>query len=64
MGPFVCVVNVFPNALFVTTSIRNCIHNTTFSLQLANGTNKLGCYITPGWKGLPGTNILHYTAYP
>jgi len=29
------------------------IQNTLFSSQLTNGSCKLECYITPGWKGLP-----------
>jgi len=34
------------------------IHNTPFSLQLTNGSNKIEFYITLGWKGLPETNKL------
>jgi hypothetical protein len=30
------------------------------SLQLTNGPNKLECYITLKWKGLPVTNTLAY----
>jgi len=39
--------------------IWNCIYNTSFS-QLMNRTNKLKCYITVIWKGLPGTNTRIY----
>ncbi len=28
-----------------------------------NGPNKLDCYITVDWKGLPETNTLPYLAY-
>ncbi len=28
-----------------------------------NGPNKLECYITLGWTGLPGTNTLAYWAH-
>ncbi len=28
-----------------------------------NGPNKLGWYITLGWKGFPGTNTLAYWAH-
>jgi hypothetical protein len=30
--------------------------STSFSALLTNGSNKLQCFITLGWKGLPGTN--------
>jgi hypothetical protein len=39
---------------------RDCIHNNSFSLYLTNGPTMLDCYITPGWRGLPGTNTLVY----
>jgi hypothetical protein len=35
-----------------------CIHNTSFSSKRTNGFNKLQCYITLGWKGLPEANAL------
>jgi hypothetical protein len=41
----------------------HCIHNTSFSLLLATGPNKLECYITSIWKGLPGTNTISYQAH-
>ncbi len=28
--------------------------------ELKNGSNKLQCNVTLGWKGLPGTNTLAY----
>ncbi len=37
---------------------RDHIHNTPFSSQLTNWPNKLECYITQDWKGLPMTNTL------
>jgi len=33
-----------------------------FSSQLTNGSNKLECYITLGWKGLLGKTTLAYWA--
>ncbi len=42
----------------IKSKLGTVIHNTLFSSQLMNGPNKLECYITPGWKGLPGTNTL------
>ncbi len=39
---------------------RYQIHNTSFSLQLTKGTDKLECYIRLGWKGLLRTNALAY----
>jgi len=36
------------------------IHQISLYLQLANGPNKLECYITQGWKDLPVTHILSY----
>jgi hypothetical protein len=29
---------------------------TSFSVKLTNGPSELDCYITLGWKGLPGTD--------
>jgi hypothetical protein len=37
-----------------------CIHNTSFSSKLTNGSKKLEGHIAQGWKGLLGTNILAY----
>jgi hypothetical protein len=34
------------------------IHNTSFSLQLTNGSNNLEGYITLGWNSLPKSNGL------
>jgi hypothetical protein len=31
------------------------VHNTSVSLLLVNGPNKLECYITLDWKGFPDT---------
>jgi len=28
-----------------------------------NEPTKLKCYVTPGWKGLPGVNVLTYWAH-
>jgi hypothetical protein len=36
------------------------VSHTAFSLQLMNWPNKLECYITLGWKGLIGKNVLAY----
>jgi hypothetical protein len=36
------------------------IHNTSFSLWFTNEPNRLACYITLGWNGLPRTNTLAY----
>ncbi len=33
-----------------------------FSSKLKNGTNKAECYITLGWKALPGINTVAYCA--
>jgi hypothetical protein len=38
----------------------DCIHNISFHSKLMNGSNKLDCYITLGWKGLPVTDTLAY----
>jgi hypothetical protein len=55
---------------YITKKIKCCeyspcdyIHNTSFSSQLMNGPNKLECYITQHWKGLPKTNSLAYLAH-
>ncbi len=39
------------------------IHNTRFSSLVINGPNKLDCFITLGFKGLPGTNTVAYWAH-
>jgi hypothetical protein len=39
------------------------IHNTTFSLKLTHGPNKLQHSITKGRKGLPVTDTLAYWAH-
>jgi hypothetical protein len=39
------------------------ICNTSISLQITYGPNKLECYITPGCKGLPGTSTLAFWAH-
>jgi len=43
-------------------SPRSCIHNILFSLLMMYQSNKLECYITLGWKGLPVANALRYLA--
>jgi hypothetical protein len=40
--------------------LRGRIHNTSFSLKLTNGSNKLECYIMLVSKGLTGINTLAY----
>jgi len=40
--------------------IRYSIHKASFSSKLNNEPNKLECYITLGWKGLPITTTLAY----
>jgi hypothetical protein len=47
----VSVVNMVSGVVFTT-------HH--FLLNLLDGPNKLECYITLGWKSLPGTNTLDY----
>ncbi len=45
---------------------RDHINNISFYLQLTkltNGYSKLECYITIGFKDLPGTNTLAYWAH-
>ncbi len=39
------------------------ICNTSFPFLLMNETNKLHCYITIDWIGMPGTNTLAYWAH-
>ncbi len=39
---------------------RDCIHNNSFSKELMNGPNKLECYITMCWNGLPVASTLAY----
>ncbi len=34
------------------------IHNTSFSSYLTNRHNRVDCYVTLNWKGLPVTNTL------
>ncbi len=47
LGPFICLEKI--------ECYEYCpwdhIHNTSFTLELANAPNKLICYITLGWKG-------------
>ncbi len=48
--------------LWQVLSICNSIHNNVFSSYLKNGSSKLVCYITLGWKGLLEKNTLTYWA--
>jgi hypothetical protein len=55
--------------LYITKKLKCCekksrgfIHNTTFSLYLMNGPNKLKCYITPDCKALQWMKILAFWA--
>jgi hypothetical protein len=44
----------------MASNSRECIQNTSFSLQLINGPSKLERYIRLGHKVLPVTNTLGY----
>jgi hypothetical protein len=46
----------------LTPRLRGYIYETSFSLYITNGPNKLECYIIYVWKGLKGTNNLAYWA--
>ncbi len=45
---------------FHEPGLRSHFHNSSISLELTNGANKLECYITLDRKGLPWTNTLTY----
>ncbi len=46
--------------IFGAKKFRGHIYYTSFSSLLMNEPNKLVCYITLGWKGLPGTDTLAF----
>jgi len=53
-----------PISWSVTLGLEELTEGQTVSLigfmHLTNGPNKLECYITVSWKGLPGTNTPTY----
>ncbi len=61
----VFVLNKFTKAsLIFARKTRNLQenHNASFSSLIMNMLNRLECYITLSWKGLPVTNTLTYRA--
>jgi hypothetical protein len=57
LSPCVCV------CVCVCVYLLDYIRNTSFSVKLTNGANKLECNITPGYKDLPRTYTLAYWAH-
>jgi hypothetical protein len=53
--PITKIVTKFTQKIHNEIDCRGRIYNTSFSLLLVNGPNKLECYITLGWKGFPDT---------
>jgi hypothetical protein len=45
---------------FFEYTTMSYIQNTSFSSKLTDGHKKLKCFITLGWKVLPGTNTKAY----